>query len=117
MFDQAQLLVGDNAVVYHDDLVLMPCANIVAYMREKGYYSKWILPEHDLMGPEGGLGGELKQYCNRPVGNRPEANPSDTSLFSRLNRTVDYHVTLTKDYLNEQKKFSLATPASCGKYL
>ena len=44
------------------------------------------------------------------MGNRPEANPLDTSLFSQLNRTVDYHVTLTKDYLDEQKKFSLATP-------
>uniref|UniRef100_A0A7S4ACI6 Uncharacterized protein n=1 Tax=Pseudo-nitzschia australis TaxID=44445 RepID=A0A7S4ACI6_9STRA len=109
MFDQAQEAVGDNGMVYHDALVLMTCADSVSYMKEKGYYSKWILPEHDLMGPQGGVGGELKKYRNRPVGNRPEANPLDTSLFSQLNRSVDYHVTLTKD-LNEDKKFSLSTP-------
>ena len=31
-------------------------------------------------------------------------------MFFQLNRTVDYHVTLTKDFLNEENKFSLATP-------
>ena len=88
----------------------MTCADSVSYMKEKDCYSKWILPEQNLMGPEGGLGGELEIYRNRPVGNQPEANSLDTSLFSQLNRTVNYHGTLTKDFLNEEKKFSSVTP-------
>ena len=62
------------------------------------------------MSEEGGIVGDLKSYHNRPVGNRLEANPLDTSLFSQLNKSVDYHVTLSQDHLTEDKQFSLATP-------
>ena len=69
------------------------------------------------MGPDGGIGPgggsvgvALKAYASRPVGNRPESQPLDTSLFSHLNSAVNYHVILTKDYNDEEKKFSLATP-------
>ena len=36
--------------------------------------------------------------------------PLDTSLFSHLHGGVDYHVILTKDFKDEEKIFSLATP-------
>ena len=44
----------------------------VAYMKEKGYYKGWILPELDLMEEAGGIGGKLSAYRGRPVGNHPE---------------------------------------------
>eukprot|EP00536_Pseudo-nitzschia_multiseries_P000572 jgi/Psemu1/1330/gm1.1330_g len=110
MFDQTKAIMGENGFIYHDALVLMTSADSVSYMKEKGYYKSWILPELDLMEECGGLGGALKAYRNRPVGNRPEANPLDTSLFSQLNRAVDQHVILTQDFTDEDKKFSLATP-------
>eukprot|EP00536_Pseudo-nitzschia_multiseries_P008689 jgi/Psemu1/21101/gm1.21101_g len=115
MFDQTNRIFGDEGFVYHDALVLMTCADSVSYMKEKGYYKHWILPELDLMGEQGGMGGSLKLYCNRPVGNRPEANPLDTSLFSQLNRAVDQHVVLTQGFIDENKKFSLATPTAVAE--
>eukprot|EP00536_Pseudo-nitzschia_multiseries_P012731 jgi/Psemu1/33007/gm1.33007_g len=96
MFDQTKATLGENGFVYHDALILMTSADSVLYMKEKGYYKSWILPELDLMEECGGVGGgALKAYRNRPVGNRPEANPLDTSLFRFHQRT---------------QKFSLATP-------
>eukprot|EP00536_Pseudo-nitzschia_multiseries_P017575 jgi/Psemu1/51457/gm1.51457_g len=113
MFDQTNRFFGDKGFVYHVALVLMTCADIVSYMKEKGYYKHWILPKLNLMGEQGGVGGSLKLYCNRPVGNRPEANPLDTtSLFSQLNRAVDQHVMLTQGFIDENKKFLLATPTA-----
>eukprot|EP00536_Pseudo-nitzschia_multiseries_P007536 jgi/Psemu1/18162/gm1.18162_g len=112
MFDQTKAIMGENGFIYHDALVLMTSADSVSYMKEKGYYKSWILPELDLMEECGGLGGALKAYRNRPVGNRPEANPLDTSLFSQLNRAVDQHVILTQDFTDEDKQFSLATPGA-----
>eukprot|EP00536_Pseudo-nitzschia_multiseries_P005982 jgi/Psemu1/14153/gm1.14153_g len=112
MFDQTKAIMGENGFVYHDALVLMTSAGSVSYMKEKGYYKSWILPELDLMEECGVVGGALKAYRNRPVGNRPEANPLDTSLFSQLNRAVDQHVILTQDFTDEDKKFSLATPGA-----
>eukprot|EP00536_Pseudo-nitzschia_multiseries_P003424 jgi/Psemu1/7750/gm1.7750_g len=105
----------DKGFVYHDALVLMTCADSVSYMKEKGYYKHWILPELDLMGEQSGVGGSLKLYRNRPVGNQPEANPLDTSLFSQLNRAVDQHVVLTQGFIDENKNFSLATPTAVAE--
>eukprot|EP00536_Pseudo-nitzschia_multiseries_P017310 jgi/Psemu1/50279/gm1.50279_g len=115
MFDQTKRIFGDEGFVYHDALVLMTCADSVSYMKEKGYYKHWILPELDIMGEQGGVGGSLKLYRNRPVQNRPEANPLDTSLFSQLNRAVDQHVVLTQGFIDENKKFSLATPTAVSR--
>eukprot|EP00536_Pseudo-nitzschia_multiseries_P015155 jgi/Psemu1/41493/gm1.41493_g len=95
MFDQTKAILGENGFVYHDILVLMTSADSVLYMKEKGYYKRWILSELDLMEECGG-----------------EANPHDTSLFSQLNRAVDQHVILTQDFTNEDKTFSFATPGA-----
>eukprot|EP00536_Pseudo-nitzschia_multiseries_P006045 jgi/Psemu1/14316/gm1.14316_g len=115
MFGQTDRIFGDEGFVYHDALVLMTCADSVSYMKEKGYYKHWIFPELDLMGEQGGVGESLKLYCDRPVGNRPEANPLDTSLFSQLNCAVDQHVMLTQGFIDENKKFSLATPTAVSR--
>eukprot|EP00536_Pseudo-nitzschia_multiseries_P008358 jgi/Psemu1/20239/gm1.20239_g len=115
MFDQTNRIFGDEGFVYHDALVLMTCADSFSYMKGKGYYKHWIFPELDLMGEQGGVGGSLKLYRNRPVGNRSEANPLDTSLFSQLNRAVDQHDVLTQGFIDENKKFSLATPTAVSR--
>eukprot|EP00536_Pseudo-nitzschia_multiseries_P011895 jgi/Psemu1/30428/gm1.30428_g len=112
MFDQTKEILGENSFVYHNALVLMTLADSILYMKDKGYDKNWILPELDLVEECGGLGGALKAYWNRPVGNPLEANPLDTSLFSQLNRAVDQHVILTQDFTDEDKKFSLATPGA-----
>eukprot|EP00536_Pseudo-nitzschia_multiseries_P012708 jgi/Psemu1/32888/gm1.32888_g len=106
---------GDKGFVYHDTLMLMTCADSVLYMKEKGFYKHWIFPELDLMGEQGGMGGSLKLYRNRPVGNQPEANPLDTSLFSELNHAVDQHVMLIQGFLNQNKKFSVGTPGAVSR--
>eukprot|EP00536_Pseudo-nitzschia_multiseries_P013508 jgi/Psemu1/35380/gm1.35380_g len=63
------------------------------------------------MAPSGGIGGNLARYHNRPVGNRPEASPLDTSLFSQLRRAVSFHVHITSA-LPDEVKFSKATPSA-----
>eukprot|EP00536_Pseudo-nitzschia_multiseries_P014911 jgi/Psemu1/40532/gm1.40532_g len=82
MFDQTKAILGENGFVYHDALVLMTSADSVLYMKEKGYYISWILPELDLMEECGGVGGALKAYRNRP------------------------------DFTDKDKKFALATPGA-----
>eukprot|EP00536_Pseudo-nitzschia_multiseries_P011033 jgi/Psemu1/27654/gm1.27654_g len=67
--------------------------------------------QHDLMVPSGGIGGNLAHYHNRPVGNRPEASPLDTSLFSQLHHAVNLHVHITST-LPDKVKFSKATPSA-----
>eukprot|EP00536_Pseudo-nitzschia_multiseries_P014861 jgi/Psemu1/40364/gm1.40364_g len=93
----------------------MTCADKCFLHEGKGLHKHWILPELDLMGEQGGVGGSLKLYRNRPVGNRPEANPLDTSLFSQLNCAVDQHAVLTQGFIDENKKFSLATPTAVSR--
>ena len=45
----------------------------VAWMKEKGYYKRWILPE---LGVNDGIGS----FGGRPVGNCPEFMPWDACL-------------------------------------
>eukprot|EP00536_Pseudo-nitzschia_multiseries_P008858 jgi/Psemu1/21667/gm1.21667_g len=76
----------------------------VLYMKEKDFYKHCILSELDLMGEQGGVWGSLKLYCNRPVGNRPEAAHHLTQ-----------HVALTQGFLDQNKKFLLATPTAVSR--
>eukprot|EP00536_Pseudo-nitzschia_multiseries_P004383 jgi/Psemu1/9882/gm1.9882_g len=57
-------IFGEDGFVYRDALVLMTSTDSVAYMKEKGYYKHWILPELDLMGVDRGEGGEDVFTCN-----------------------------------------------------
>ena len=110
MFEETENTLGSKGMVYHDALSLMTGADSVQYMKDKGYYERWILPENGLMGPDGGVGGELKAYRSKPTGNRPESNPCDSSLFSHLNSAVNRHVIATQGYDDQEKQFSLSTP-------
>eukprot|EP00536_Pseudo-nitzschia_multiseries_P013625 jgi/Psemu1/35808/gm1.35808_g len=111
MFKSTQEVMGDSGFVMYDALSFMTSANSVAYMTEKGYYDQWVLPQHDLMGPSGGIGGNLAHYHDRSVGNRPEISLLDTSLFSQLYNAVNFHVHITST-LPDKVKFSKATPSA-----
>ena len=94
--------------VYHDALSLMTANESIKYMKDKGYYRHWILPERDLMNDGT---GKLKFYANKPVGNSPEVMPLDCSLNWVLHSSVAKHVVLTKHLDNgDENKFSTATP-------
>ena len=73
-----------NWVFYHDALALMTAKEMIAWMVEKNYYKRWILPVNNL----GGNDGSLKVYRDRPVGDSPEFMPWDTHLNNDLKLIV-----------------------------
>ena len=110
IFEESRKALGEDYLVYHDALSLMTGSSAVNYMKRKGYYKHWILPQLDLMNDGT---GELKSYANRPVGNSPEIMPLDCSLNAQLHRAVRQHIELTQIYTKEEHKalkFSMATP-------
>mmetsp|Transcript_23 Transcript_23/g.35 ORF Transcript_23/g.35 Transcript_23/m.35 type:complete len:408 (-) Transcript_23:84-1307(-) len=111
IFIETKHIYGTEGMVYHDALSLMTAKESVPYMKDQGYYDWWILPQNDLMSESGGVGGSLPSYRGCPVGNRPESNPLDTSLFSQLHRAVKVHGNISK-HLSDDKKLSLATPST-----
>ena len=63
----------DNCYFYHDALSLMTYAKTKEYMKSKGYYEKWILPENSLYAIDS---KHLhKKYADNPIGNSPEFMP------------------------------------------
>lgn len=62
IFDTSRDALGPDYMVYHDALSLMTGTSAVKYMREKGYYSHWILPQLDLMNDGT---SELNSYAHR----------------------------------------------------
>ena len=76
----------------------------VAYMKDKNYCGRYIKPE---LGCNDGT-----PYEGRLVGNSPELNPLDSSLFADLTHALTLHICLT-DQLDKEdaRKFSTATPA------
>jgi hypothetical protein len=98
----------DNWVFWHDALSLITVKDTVLWMKEKGIYKHWILPELDLYKdyPE-----VKKNYNNRPIGDTPEAMPLDNNLNQDLHMDVNRNVAATF-WLEEDdnNKFSLSTP-------
>ena len=111
IFTESRKAIGPDYMVYHDALSLMTGKTAVQYMRDKGYYSHWILPQLGLM--EAG-GDDLNSYRNRPVGNSPEVMPLDCSLNEQVHRAVRSHVELTQIYKGKTEyeglQFSMAAP-------
>ena len=54
----------DDWFFYHDALITLTAKSTFVWMKEKGYYSRWLIPQ---LGLNGGT-----VYVYRPVGNRPE---------------------------------------------
>jgi len=99
---------GDDFFFYHDALKLMTAHDTIAWMKEKGYYKHWILPQLGLQHDQPGL----KRFQDAPVGDSPEMMPWDNSMNQDVHLSVVSHVTLTANQKEDtDAKFSLSTPA------
>jgi hypothetical protein len=94
-----------NWYFYHDALSLMTATETVKWMKSKGYYKHWILPQHEL-------NKKLKYYSRvQPVGNNPGGVCWDNSLNKDHNDAALRHVAATILLpKTDPRKFSLATP-------
>jgi hypothetical protein len=92
---------------YHDALALMTAKDTTDWMKEKGYYRRWLLPVNGLSKDN----QDLKKFWDRPIGNSPEMMPWDCSLNRDVNIGADRHIVATVDLdETDPKKFSLSTP-------
>lgn len=94
----------DRWAFYHDALSLMTAKDTISWMKEKGYYKRWILPVL-------GLNAARPRFSDAPPGNTPEGNPLDANLNKDVHDGVDRHV-LHTSHLDEEDpcKFSMTTP-------
>ena len=105
----------------HDALKQMCDKRCTAWMKEKGYYDRWIKPElecNDVVTITTDS-GEIKHnhhYKNRPVGDQPELMPLDASLNWDIDCSLNMHVMMTWHLKQEDPlKFSKATPKEISK--
>ena len=90
---------------YHDALKQLTAKSTVVWMKEKGYYSKWLIPQ---LGLNGGT-----VYVSRPVGNRPEWMPLDNSLNNDIQSALSLHCAITAHLPDDDiRKFSFSTPST-----
>ena len=107
-------------LIYHDALTQMTDSRCVQWMREVGIYSRWIKPEIGcnavITVEKDGVMKSSSRYSFRPIGNSPEMNPLDNSLFRdfRLNLSLNVAASWFLEK-NDPKKFSLATPNDISK--
>ena len=95
---------------YHDALSLMTARKTKEWMREKGYYDKWLLPTTNLY-TETNSPDLLKRYRDNPIGNSPEFMPWDSHLNQDVHASHDHHVTLTRHLKDtDPRKFDGSTP-------
>ena len=93
----------DDWVFYHDALTQMTDRACISWMKEKGYYKRWVLPLKDLNA------GTV--YDGRPVGNSPEMMCLDCSLFKDVADAVNRHVSITSKLADDDpRKFMKNTP-------
>ena len=85
----------NNWYFYHDALPLFVNEQCRKYMEQKGILKHWLLPENDL--------NIDTIYYNRPIGNSPDLNPLDCTLFKDLHEGVKKVLVFTRDTTNERK--------------
>jgi hypothetical protein len=92
--------------IYHDHLVLMWEKEAINYMKDIGWYDRFIKIS--------GLNNLKVQtyYQNSVVGDSPElARALDSYGFSELEVSMKFHVAITKGLRNDDpKKFQMGTP-------
>jgi hypothetical protein len=97
----------DSWVFYHDALSLMTAKETVAWMKEKGFHERWLLPVMGLHSDD----PDLKAYLDTIPGNGPENMPWDLSLNKDTHEDTNRHVVLTHELADDDpKKFDLSTP-------
>ena len=105
----------------HDALKQMTDKVCIEWMKQEGYWKRWIKPELGLNDfieavEEDGSLKKSKNYANRPVGNQPELMPLDNSLNWDIDTSNDLHVLLT-DHLpkTDPRKFCKSTPKEISR--
>ena len=95
----------DPWLFYHDALKQLTSKPTVAWMKDKGYYIQWLIPQ---LGLNSGT-----VYVNRPVGNQPECMPLDNYLNNNFQSYVSLHCAITV-HLDDDGvlKFSFSTPST-----
>lgn len=78
----------NNWFFYHDALSQLTAKDTVEWMKQKGYYNRWIHPVNQLHQDQ----PDLKIYFHHPVGNRPELMPWDNNLNQDVHSAVNRHV-------------------------
>jgi hypothetical protein len=97
----------DDWVFYHDALCQLTAKETINWLKEKGWYDRWIHPINGLHQNQ----ADLKIYRSRPVGDRPENMPWDNNLNQDVHLSVNHHVLFTSLYdEDDERKFSLSTP-------
>ncbi len=97
----------DSWVFYHDALSLMTAKETVEWMKEKGYYERWLLPVMGLHSDD----PDLKAYLGTIPGSGPENMLWDLSLNKDAHEDTNRHVVLTHELAEDDpRKFDLSTP-------
>jgi hypothetical protein len=97
----------EDWMFYYDALTLMTAKETIAWMKEKGYFERWMLPANGLHTDD----PSLKHHFCKPVGNSPQMMPWNTSLNQDVKYAVDRHVMNTADFEEDDPlMFSLSTP-------
>ena len=92
----------DDWYYYHDALTLKTSKSSVTWMKEQGYYKRWILPLTINMGT---------LYKGYPAGNSPEMMPLDASLNKDHDNGVRLHISVTLNMAEDNpKKSTMSTP-------
>lgn len=93
-------------MIYHDHLSIMWEQRAIAYLKEIGWYDRFI----KITGSNNAK--VVKYYRDSVVGDSPEnARALDSYGFSDLECSMSFHVAMTAALLpNDEKKFQLGTP-------
>jgi hypothetical protein len=105
----------------HDALTQMCDAACKKWMKENGYWERWVKPELalnsiiEIIG-ENGKPVVSTRYRERPVGDSPELMPHDSSLNWDVDVSNRMHVLFTKHLPNsDERKIRLDTPKEITK--
>jgi len=99
----------DDWYFYHDALSQMTAKTTVEWMKQEGYYKRWLIPQL-------GLNDDISSFGGRPVGNRPEFMPLDNSLNNDIQLCLSLHCAITAHLPDDDpRKFSMATPNTIVK--
>ncbi|KAF0703228.1 hypothetical protein AaE_015483, partial [Aphanomyces astaci] len=94
---------ADDWLFHHDALSQMTCKSTVTWMKQRGYYRRWLLPELGL--------NQGTAFASRPVGNSPEFMPWDASLNKDVDDCFHRHRVMTQQLdKDDPRKFCSSTP-------
>ena len=108
IINESQLVMNgtrhsDDWFFFHDALSIMTAAETKQWMKEKGYYERWILPSINLYDNYPNL---KTKYKGNPLGNSPEFMPWDAHLNSDIHASMDYHCLMSKHLAEDDPKNS-----------